>query len=143
MQDNLLSLKIKSLNLNLLRALGARYKKMNLGVTPVQGRIIMFIDDHDDEVCQKDIERMIACKKSTLSAILNSMEKNKLIIRKGSNTDSRRNSIVLTAYSIEIANKLKEDMKEINKLLGENITKDEYIIFSDVLEKINQNIERI
>ena len=111
MQDNLLSLKIKSLNLNLLRALGARYKKMNLGVTPVQGRIIMFIDDHDDEVCQKDIERMIACKKSTLSAILNSMEKNKLIIRKGSNTDSRRNSIVLTAYSIEIANKLKEDMK--------------------------------
>ncbi len=143
MQDNLLSLKIKSLNLNLLRALGARYKKMNLGVTPVQGRIIMFIDDHDDEVCQKDIERMIACKKSTLSAILNSMEKNKLIIRKGSNTDSRRNSIVLTAYSIEIANKLKEDMKEINKLLGENITQDEYIIFSDVLEKINQNIERI
>ena len=143
MQDNLLSLKIKSLNLNLLRALGARYKKMNLGVTPVQGRIIMFIDDHDDEVCQKDIERMIACKKSTLSTILNSMEKNNLIIRKGSANDSRRNSLILTPYSIEIATKLKDDMIEINKLLGENITKDEYIIFSDVLEKINQNIERI
>lgn len=143
MHDNLLTLKIKSVNLNLLRALGARYKRLNLGVTPVQGRIIMFIYDHQDEVCQKDIEHMIACKKSTLSAILNSMEKNNLIIRKGSDTDSRRNSIVLTDYSIEIATKLKDDMIEINKLLGENITQDEYIIFSDVLEKITKNLERI
>ena len=71
------------------------------------------------------------------------MEKNNLIIRKGSDTDSRRNSIVLTDYSIEIATKLKDDMIEINKLLGENITQDEYIIFSDVLEKITKNLERI
>ena len=71
------------------------------------------------------------------------MEKNKLIIRKGSDTDSRRNSIILTDYSIEIATKLKDDMIEINKLLGENITQDEYIIFSDVLEKITKNLERI
>ena len=32
MHDNLLTLKIKTLNLNLLRALGARYKRLNLGV---------------------------------------------------------------------------------------------------------------
>ncbi len=143
MQDNLLTLKIKTLNLNLLRALGARYKKLNLGVTPVQGRIIMFIYDHQEEICQKDIEQMIACKKSTLSTILNNMEKNKLIRREDSSTDSRRKVIVLTDYSIEIATKLKDDMIEINKLLGENIRQDEYIIFSDVCNKITKNLERI
>ncbi len=143
MEDSLLILKIKSVYLNILRMMAARYKRMHLDVTPVQGRIIMYIFKSDDEVCQKDIEKTIACKKSTLSAILNTMEKNHLIKREGSSNDSRKNVIVLTKHSMDIANKLKDDIIEINKLLGENITHDEYIIFSGVLEKIEENLERI
>ena len=71
------------------------------------------------------------------------MEKNNLITRVGSMTDSRCNIIKLTKSSLDIAKILQEDMKKINKILGENITKDEYIIFSDVLKKINDNLERI
>ncbi len=143
MEDNLLTMKIKAVNLNILRMLSARYKRLKLDVTPLQGRIIMFIFDSENEVCQKDIEKMITCKKSTISSVLSTMEKNNLIIRKGSSNDSRRNIIVLTSRAIEIANKLKDDMIEINKLIGENITKDEYIIFSSVLDKVNKNLERI
>ena len=143
MKDNLLTLKIKSLNLNILRTLAARYKRLNLDVTPVQGRIIMLIFDSEKEVCQKEIENSISCKKSTLSGILSTMEKNDLIIRKGSESDSRRNVLVLTKKAEGIANKLKEDMIELNKILCENITDDEYTLFSDVLKKINDNLGRI
>lgn len=143
MKDELLTLKIKSLNLNIIRALSARYKRLNLDVTPVQGRIIMLIFESDHEVCQREIEHSISCKKSTLSGILSTMEKNDLIIRKGSLDDSRRNVLVLTDKALEVANKLKEDMIELNKLIGENITQDEYTIFSEVLDKVNKNLERI
>ena len=143
MKDELLALKLRNINLNLFRVFAARYKKLNLDITPIQGRIIMFIYESKKDICQRDIEHSIYCKKSTISVILKTMEKNNLITRVGSMTDSRCNIIKLTKSSLDIAKILQEDMKKINKILGENITKNEYIIFSDVLKKINDNLERI
>lgn len=143
MEDNLLTIKLRNVNLNIIRALAARYRKLNLDVTPLQGRIIMYIYNNKKDICQKDIEQSISCKKSTISTILKTMEKNKLIERIDSTSDLRRNVIRLTDLSIEIAKTLQNDMKKINKIIGENITNDEYIIFSNVLKKINDNLERI
>ena len=143
MEDNLLTIKLRNVNLNIIRALAARYRKLNLDVTPLQGRIIMYIYNNKKDICQKDIEQSISCKKSTISTILKTMEKNKLIERIDSTSDLRRNVIRLTDLSIEIAKTLQNDMKKINKIIGENITNDEYIIFSNVLKKISDNLERI
>lgn len=128
---------------NIFKTLAIRYKKLNLDLTPVQSRIIMILYENDNLLCQKDIEKNIPCNKSTISVILNTMEKNNLIIRLDSEIDSRKKNIVLTDKSLEIAKFLKEDNKRITNILGSNITEDEYIIFRQILEKIKINMERI
>ena len=136
-------LEMNEVNMAVFKAILARYKKMNLGVTPVHGRIIMFIYDNKLDICQKDIEKYVACNKSTVSAILNTMEKNDLIVRNGVAGDQRRNIISLTDKSLKMANKLKDDEKQLDDIFKDGITEQELKLFSEVLCKIKNNIERI
>lgn len=136
-------LEMNDVALDIFKLLSTRYKKLGLEVTPVQGRIIMALYSQNNLLCQRDIEASVPCNKSTLSAILNTMEKNGLITRQGSENDSRKKNIILTTKSLEIAEFLKEDNLRISKILSSNITEDEYIIFGQILEKIKTNVERI
>lgn len=136
-------LEMNDVALDIFKILSTRYKKLGLEVTPVQSRIIMALYSQNNLLCQRDIEANVPCNKSTLSAILNTMEKNGLITRQGSENDSRKKNIILTTKSLEIAEFLKEDNLRISKILGSNITEDEYIIFGQILEKIKTNMERI
>ena len=136
-------LEMNDIALDIFKLLSTRYKKLGLEVTPVQGRIIMALYSQNNLLCQRDIEASLPCNKSSLSAILNTMEKNGLITRQGSENDSRKKNIILTTKSLEIAEFLKEDNLRISKILSSNITEDEYIIFGQILEKIKTNVERI
>ena len=108
-------LEMNDIALDIFKLLSTRYKKLGLEVTPVQGRIIMALYSQNNLLCQRDIEANVPCNKSTLSAILNTMEKNGLITRQGSENDSRKKNIILTTKSLEIAEFLKEDNLRISK----------------------------
>ena len=103
----------------------------------------MVIASKKDGMYQKEIEDFIPCNKSTLSAILNTMEKNELIKRVDSEIDSRRKVIILTDKALEIVRYLKEDKKVLDHILLDNITDEEYRLFSDILHKLRNNMERI
>ncbi len=143
MHDKSLMLELKEVNMKLFKAVAGRYKKLGLDITPVHSRIIMFLYDSDKEVCQKDIEKYVSCNKSTISAILNTMERNNLIKRIDSQKDSRCKVIILTDLSLSIAKCLRNDMKSINEVLKDNINVKEYDLFCQTLNKIKNNIERI
>ncbi len=132
---------INELDLFFFKVMANRYKKLD--ITPVQSRIIMVIASKKDGMYQKEIEDFIPCNKSTLSAILNTMEKNELIKRVDSEIDSRRNVIILTDKALEIVRYLKEDKKVLDHILLDNITDEEYRLFSDILHKLRNNMERI
>ena len=83
-------LEMNDVALDIFKLLSTRYKKLGLEVTPVQSRIIMALYSQNNLLCQRDIEANVPCNKSTLSAILNTMEKNGLITRQGSENDSRK-----------------------------------------------------
>ena len=132
---------INELDLFFFKAMSNRYKKLD--ITPVQSRIIMVIASKKDGMYQKEMEDFIPCNKSTLSAILNTMEKNELIKRIDSKIDSRRKVIILTDKAIEVVRYLKEDRKVLDHILLDNITDEEYRLFSDILHKLRKNMERI
>lgn len=132
---------INELDLFFFKVMANRYKKLD--ITPVQSRIIMVIASKEDGMYQKEIEDFIPCNKSTLSAILNTMEKNELIKRVDSEIDSRRKVIILTDKALEIVRYLKEDKKVLDHILLDNITDEEYRLFSDILHKLRDNMERI
>lgn len=136
-------LKLNEVNLMIFKVIANRYKKMGIDVTPVHSRIIMFLYNSQCIICQKDIEKYISCNKSTMSAVLHTMEKNNLIVRVGAENDLRKKNITLTDKSLEIARILEEDKYKIEKILETNINEYEYDVFCNVLNKIKNNLERI
>ena len=134
---------INDVNINFLKVIANRYRNKLHDITPVHGRIIISIYDSDKDICQKDIEEFVPCNKSTLSAILSTMEKNNLIIRLENERDFRRKIIKLTDKALEVIDIIKKDKEELDELVGQNITDEEYIIFNGVIKKINENLERI
>lgn len=142
MKDSIVT-KMNDLTLELLKKVSIQYKKLGFDMTPVQGRILIALSRQEKPLCQKDMETFIPCNKSTLSAILDTMEKNDLIKRSGSLEDSRRKVITLTKKSIKITELLETSNLLMGEVLCSNITEEEYIIFDKILEKIKKNMERM
>lgn len=138
-----LSHEIKKINADIFRTIYNRYKKMNLEITPMHAKILLIINDSKELLCQKDLEKFISCNKSTLSSIISTMEKNDLLSRRVSETDSRINYLILSEKGLNFINFLHEDKVRNDKILVDGVTDDEYKVFLNVLEKIKKNIERI
>ncbi len=143
MQNSSIMLELNEVNIGIFKKISARYKELGLEVTPVHSRIIMFLYDNDMQICQRDIERFISCNKSTMSAVLNTMEKNGLIVRVDSSEDSRMKIIKLTDKSKKTAEILREDKDKIDEILSSEISDEEFAEFNRILNKIKKNIERI
>jgi len=142
-QNSSIMLELNEVNIGIFKKLSARYKELGLDVTPVHSRIIMFLYDSKMQICQRDIERFISCNKSTMSAVLNTMERNGLIVRVDSTEDSRMKIIELTDKSKKAAKVLREDKEKIDEILVSDISEEEFVKFSHILNKIKKNIERI
>lgn len=136
-------LEINELNTSTFKSISKRFRELGLDITPVHGRIIMALYESKRQLCQKDIEEVVLCNKSTLSSILNTMEKNNLIKRVEDEVDSRKKKLVLTEKSLKIIGILKEDTEKIGVILTSGITSDEINNFKKVVEKIKNNIERL
>lgn len=110
-------------------------------ISPTQVKIIEYLCKSKDEIVyQKDIEKTLNLKRSTVSGILDTMEKNNLILRKSVKEDLRLKEIILTDYAIDKLNLIKRKIKEINNALGKNISEDDLKVFYRVTKQIKQNI---
>ena len=134
---------IKIINGDIFKAISNRYKSMNIDITPMHARIIMTIYKSSEPLCQKDLENSMSCNKSTMSSIISTMEKNDLLTRKVSESDSRINYLVLTEKGLEIADFLKEDRAYTEAIISDGISDEEYTTFMNVIDKMRKNIERI
>ncbi len=142
MKNDSIMLDLKKTNKKIIKLLSSRFKDMKLNITPNQSKILMFLSDNEN-VSSNDIGKCIHVNKSTLSKMLNSLERNGFIIRKNSKIDTRKKNIILTNKALKIINILKDDAERISKELMINVKKDEYDTFKRVLDKVEMNIERI
>lgn len=134
---------IKKINGDIFRTMSNRYKSMNIDITPMHAKIIITLYKSDVPLCQKDLEGPISCNKSTMSSMISTMEKNGLLTRKVSDTDSRINYLVLTDKGLEMVEFLKEDRLFTEEVMTDGITDEEYTAFMRVVDKIRKNMERI
>ena len=141
MNDSIM-LDLKKTNNKIIKMLSNRYKKMKLDITPNQSKIIMFIYKNK-EVTSNDIGKWIHTNKSSLSKVLNNLEKNKYITREEDKNDTRKKIVKLTIKGGKIVKILENDANEVSKLLMINKKKEEYTTFKMVLEKVENNIERM
>lgn len=104
--------------------------------------IIAFLAEHQDEdVFQKDIERIFSIRRSTVSNILKLMEKKGYINREPVEYDARLKRLVLTKQAMDMYNLLMEQLNEKELILRKNISDEELETFFSILLKIQNNIK--
>jgi len=110
-------------------------------ITITQSHVIGFIYHHDNyEVFQNDLEKEFYCRRSTITGILQSMEKNDLISRTYSKKDARVKIVKLTDKAISIHEKLMEQIDMFNMELESCLTNDEISNFYSMAKKIKNHL---
>ena len=120
--------------------LKVNFDEENLEITPQQWSVLTFLWNKDG-ISQQKIADSFSKDKTSMTRLLNNMEKNGLITRESDKKDKRNKKIYLTEKARLLK---KESIKIAEKTLIEaleGIDHEQLKISKRVLKKINQNLE--
>ena len=143
MNENFVGHKVKVLS-NLIRR---EFEKMppvqeSNRLTGMQGWMIGYLYDHrEEDIFQRDIESRFNIRRSTVTGILQLMEKNGLIVRESVATDARLKKIVLTQKAIDNHTQVQGYIVELEEEICRGISAEKLQIFQEVIDQMIQNIK--
>lgn len=114
----------------------------NTGLNGLQARILGFVEHNDNlgkDVYQKDIEAEFKIRRSSVSSVLDTMEKNGYICRVSVLSDARLKKLVLTDKAKEVGLTHRNKIMEFEAGLEEGLTEDEIQTLKAILEKVVDN----
>ena len=113
-------------------------------VTGTHGWALRYLyQNRHRDVFQKDFEKEFDIRRSTASNILSLMEKNGLIERKSVPNDARLKKIVLTKKALELHQRVDDAFCKMEEDISQGISAEETDALFKIIEKINNNIERM
>ena len=136
-------LDFKRINGKIHKALTNSLKKYNLDITPVQGRILMYINENTEVTATDILDRFNSINKSTLSEILNNLEKNEYILRREHVNDSRKKIIVLTDKARDVIKLLRKNFDSVTTKVLDDVSIEEYEAFKEVINIIERNLDKL
>lgn len=111
-------------------------------VTLSHGWIIGYLyENRDRVVLQREFEKEFNLRRSTVTTMLQTMEKNGLIERRGIENDARQRQLILTEKAKSIHNIFVENMEALDNKLIKGIDEKELEVFYNVLCKMKRNLE--
>ena len=111
-------------------------------LTLVQAHTLRYLDEHKEEdVFQRDIEKILNVRRSTCTEILNVLERDGYIERHSVNNDKRLKKLVLTAKTKELHLTISKNVERLEALLKKDINEEELEIFFKVIDKMKQNVK--
>ena len=126
-------------DLKLSRNLSAHVRKSGVDeVTMMHGWIIRYLYENR----QKDIEQRFAVGRSTVTNLLQLMEKKGFVRRESVKQDARLKKVILTEKGIASQESFEDIVEHIEEELSEGISEEELHIFYKVLDQINQNVKK-
>ena len=108
-------------------------------VSATQIKVLMYIAlkcENGEKVFQKDIECEFGTKSSSVSSILNSLEKKDYIRREKVEYDARLKSIVLSGEVYSKLTEIRNFWNDVEKTIQDTLTPAEHIVFCQCMEKI-------
>lgn len=113
-----------------------------IGLTPMQKHVLKFIlfESLHRDVYQKDIEDEFHIRRSTVTGIIQLMEKNGFINRESVSKDARLKRLVPTKKSEDLRNKIIENIIERDEHMVRGISEEELKSCKNVLLKILDNL---
>lgn len=116
-------------------------KKAQHRVSPVQVMIMKYLlKNQNKKIFQQDICDAFNLRRSTVSGILTTMEKNNIIIRNVASDDPRKNEIKLTKTFVSNTKKISVELKNLESLLEQNFTQEEKDELIRLLQKLEGNL---
>ncbi len=102
-------------------------------------RVVLESENIEERVYQKDLEKILNIRKSTLSGILDTMEKNK-IIKRVPDLVTRGNIIELSDEMKKCKEELLERIKKVEENLTNGISEEDLDAFFRVIDRMKENI---
>lgn len=115
------------------------------GITPIQMQVLVYVHLNTKEgkrVCQKDIEKHINLRPSSVSTMLCTLEKTGLIVRTVADGDARTKYVTITEKGKTVCIKNKLLMDKCDILVQSALTSEEQEKFDALLDKILAEIEK-
>lgn len=135
---------------SMIHILFARIQKIgesqigSFDMTPAQVRILMFIGkraERGEKTFQKDIEHEFGIKGSSVTSIINNLEKHKWVRRESVDYDARLKSIVFAENTYEAMECMGRMSERFDNYMKETLTDAEFIVFCQCVEKIINTLE--
>lgn len=113
------------------------------GLTGMQFAIVSFIakESTERDVFQKDLEQKFDIRKSTVTGILNTMERDGLLLRETVPYDARLRKMMLTDKALQAKKNSEQVIDTVENQLSKGLTEEEIATFLTILEKISKNAE--
>lgn len=134
---------VKEIDMLIIRKTMQEAKNNNIPIiTPIQCRIIEYLIQHQGEqVLQRDLEKFLKLRRSTISGVLQTMGKNKIIEKKNVKEDARSKEIIFSPVAQEKHEKIKEKLNKFEEIIRKDISDDDLNIFFKVTEQIKNNLQ--
>lgn len=112
-------------------------------ITMMHGWILRYLyENRGKEVFQKDIEKTFSIGRSTVTNLIQILEKKEYIRREAVERDARLKRVSLTEKGIKNNEMIKQMFDRMNKVLEKDVSREELEIFFQVCDKIHANLER-
>lgn len=134
---------IKNLNHIIVRYCSTKKDIKESLPTPAQMQILHFIGTHKNEkIYQRDIAIALGLRRATLSEILKTMERNKLISRISDQNDTRRKEIIISKNAKEKFEAVKHALEQTEKEAIKNISQKDLETFFKVAKQMENNLNK-
>ena len=111
-------------------------------ITGVQGRILGYLYHHqEEEIFQRDLEAEFLIRRSTVTGILQLMEKNGYIRRISAPDDARMKKLIITEKGIEAQRRMKDRLCRFEDLFQSNITPEDLQYLKKLFKQLEENIK--
>lgn len=124
------------------RIFSKKLKEYQIDINHAQGRII-FALWKNDQIPINDLSKETALSKSSLTTMLERLEKSGHIVRRQSETDKRITIVCLTSKSSSLRSDYQKISEDMIDLFYKNFTDEEISKFEISLKKILKNLKNL
>ncbi|MDE6275693.1 MAG: MarR family transcriptional regulator [Clostridia bacterium] len=141
--EKTISFELRFINNQIKRRINSIPTLQNNDIKGIYGHVIGFLSENSNrDIYQKDVEEHLSIRRSSVTNLLNQMEKAGLIERRSVDGDGRLKKVVLTQKSIDIHDCIVGEFKKIEVKLREGISEEELDTLFRLLDKVKNNVEK-
>lgn len=140
---NTVGFRIRTLSVAIKRAVDASKARSGFSCTGTHGWVIGYLyENRHRDIYSRDIEKQFSVRRPTMTAILQLMEKNGLLIRTPDEKDARLKKIKLTQKALDIHERHNRHIESFENAIREGISDEEMAEFFRIMDKLSDNVNR-